>query len=86
MDSAVQTQTASLAINGSPGASHLVCHGPWSVTCLADTISEQAAAEGVRVDGGYGQHGDDQSPDDAGAHGDYLLVGALISGRMLGGP
>ena len=57
------------------------CHGPWPVVCLADSDIRTGSCQGVRVDGGHGQHGDDKSPGDAGAHGDYLLVGALISGE-----
>ena len=74
MDFVVQTQTASLAINGSPGASRLVVSWPVSVVCLADSDLRTGSCRGVRVDGGHGQHGDDKSPGDAGAHGDYLLV------------
>ena len=56
----VQTQTASLAINGSPGASRLVCHGPcrW---CALPTSSRTGNCRGMRVDGGCGARG-------AGAH------------------
>jgi hypothetical protein len=59
MDFVVQTQTASLAINGSPGASRLVLVSwPVSVVCLANSKLRTGRCRGVRVDGGHGQHGE----------------------------